>query len=64
MKGFFAGAGWVLLGVFLFVVACVFGYYGFVDLAKSSWGGAIASFVGAVVFFAFGVSAFRQARTQ
>ena len=61
MKEFFEHAGWIILGVFCFVVATVFGYYGFAYLTNSSWGWAVASFVGVIVFVALGISAFRQA---
>jgi len=64
MKEFFGQAGWILLGVFCFVIAAVFGYYGFMELVKSSWAWAIASFVGVVVFLALAVSAFRQSSKQ
>jgi uncharacterized membrane protein len=60
MKEFFEHAGWIVLGVFCLVVAAVLGYYGFVNLAKSSWGWAVASLAGATVFLALTVSAFRQ----
>jgi succinate-acetate transporter protein len=62
MKGFFKNAGWILLAVFCFVVALVFVYYGIVELTRSSWGWATGAFIGAIVFFAFTVSGFRQAK--
>ena len=61
MGDFWRQVGWILLGVFLGLIALVLVYFAFMNLIHGSFVLAILCFVGVIIFTVMSIVAFKQA---